>query len=109
VDKASGKSQSVKIEASTSLSKDEVERLKQEAAKHAEEDAQKKGLIEARNQAEAVVYAAEKALKEAGDKVPADVKALWSPRLPRSNRLKTAMIRLLLKAPFRSFPQRCRK
>jgi molecular chaperone DnaK len=75
VDKASGKSQSVKIEASTSLSKDEIEKLKQDAAKFAAEDAKKKELIEARNQAESLVYLAEKSLKDAGDKVPADVSA----------------------------------
>ena len=51
-DKASGKTQSVKIEASTNLSKDEIEKLKKEAAEHAAEDAKKKELIEARNQAE---------------------------------------------------------
>jgi len=75
MDKASGKSQSVKIEASTSLSKEEIERLKQEAAKFADEDAQKKAIVEARNQAEALAYTAEKALRDAGDKVPAETKA----------------------------------
>jgi len=75
VDKASGKSQSVKIEASTALSKEEIERLKQEAAKFAEEDARKKELVEVRNQAETLAYTAEKALRDAGDKVPADVKS----------------------------------
>ncbi len=74
-DKASGKSQSVRIEASANLSKDEIEKLKQEAAAHAEEDAKKKELIETKNQAEQLIYVAEKALKDAGDKVPADVKS----------------------------------
>ncbi len=73
-DKASGKSQSVKIEASTALSKEEIEKLKNEAAAHASEDAAKKELIEAKNQAESLVYTAEKSLKDAGEKVPADVK-----------------------------------
>lgn len=73
-DKASGKSQSVRIEASTSLSKEEVERLKNEAAKHAEEDKKKKELIEAKNKAENLIYTSEKAVKDAGDKVGADVK-----------------------------------
>ena len=73
-DKASGKTQSVRIEASTSLSKDEVEKLKKEAAEHAAEDEKKKSLIEARNQAESLIYVAEKSLKDGGDKVPADVK-----------------------------------
>ncbi|MEK7608370.1 MAG: molecular chaperone DnaK [Patescibacteria group bacterium] len=74
VDKASNKSQSVRIEASTALSKEEIERLKNEAAQHAEEDAKKKELIEAKNQAETLAYTAEKALSDAGDKVPEDVK-----------------------------------
>ncbi len=74
-DKASGKSQSVKIQASTNLSKDEIEKLKREAAEHAAEDTKKKELVEARNQAETTIYLAEKSLRDAGDKVPADVKA----------------------------------
>ncbi|MFH1188814.1 MAG: molecular chaperone DnaK [bacterium] len=74
VDKASGKSQSVRIEASTSLSKDEVERLKQEAASHAEEDKKKREVVDAKNKGETLLYTAEKSLRDAGDKVPADVK-----------------------------------
>lgn len=74
-DKASGKSQSVKIQASTNLSKEEVERLKSEASAHAAEDARRRELAETKNQAEASVYMAEKALKDGGDKIPADVKA----------------------------------
>lgn len=64
----------MKIEASTSLNKDEIEKLKKEAAEHATEDQKKRELIDAKNQAESLVYAAEKGLKDAGDKVPADVK-----------------------------------
>ena len=74
-DKASGKSQSVKIQASTNLSKEEIEKLKKEAAEHAAEDAKKKELIDARNQAESTIYLAEKSVREAGDKLPADIKA----------------------------------
>jgi len=73
-DKATGKSQSVKIEATTSLSKEEIEKLKNEATAYAAEDAKKRDLAETRNQAETLVYTAEKALKDAGDKVPADIK-----------------------------------
>lgn len=73
-EKNTGKSQSVKVEASTSLSKDEIEKLKQEAASHAEEDRQKKDLIEIKNQAENIIYVTEKALREAGDKVAEDLK-----------------------------------
>lgn len=73
-DKASNRSQSVRIEASTSLSKDEVEKLKKDAAAHAEEDKRKRELVETKNAAENLVYVAEKALRDAGDKIPADVK-----------------------------------
>jgi molecular chaperone DnaK len=74
-DKASGKSQTVKIEATTNLSKDEIEKLKNDAAAHASEDERKKELAESRNIAEATVYTAEKALKDGGDKVTESVKA----------------------------------
>ncbi|MDE2001312.1 MAG: molecular chaperone DnaK [Patescibacteria group bacterium] len=73
-DKASGKVQSVKIEASTGLSKEEIERLKNDAAAHKEEDQKKRELVELKNNAETSVYAAEKSLKDAGDKVPEDIK-----------------------------------
>jgi len=73
-DKASGNTQSVKIEASSTLSKDEVERLKKEAAEHASEDEKKKELIEAKNQAESVVYLAEKSVRDAGDKISEEIK-----------------------------------
>jgi molecular chaperone DnaK len=73
-DKASGKTQSVRIEASTGLSKDEVEKLKNEAKAHEEEDKKKRELVELKNTAESTLYLAEKTLRESGDKVPADVK-----------------------------------
>lgn len=73
-DKASGKSQSVKIEASTNLSKEEIERLKTEAAAHADEDKKKKELADQKNQAEQLIYRAEKALKDHAEKVPQDIK-----------------------------------
>ncbi|MDP3052845.1 MAG: molecular chaperone DnaK [bacterium] len=73
-DKASGKTQSIRIEATTSLNKEEVERLKQEAALHAEEDKKKKELVEAKNQAESLIYLAEKTLKENGEKIGQEAK-----------------------------------
>ena len=73
-DKATGKANSIKITASSGLSKEEVEKMKQEAAAHETEDKTKREHIETRNVAEQLVYTAEKALKDAGDKVPADVK-----------------------------------
>jgi len=73
-DKATNKEQSITITASTGLSKDEVERMKQEAAANAEVDKKKKELIDTRNMAENLVFTAEKSLKDAGDKVSKDVK-----------------------------------
>jgi molecular chaperone DnaK len=73
-DKATGKSQSVKIEASTALSKDEIEKLKAEAAAHAVEDEEKRALIDAKNQAESLIYVMEKTLRENGEKVPTEAK-----------------------------------
>ena len=73
-EKTTGKEQSIKITGSTGLSKDEVERMQKEAESHTAEDAKRKELIEARNIADSLVYTAEKALKDGGDKIPADVK-----------------------------------
>ncbi|MGH7245946.1 MAG: Hsp70 family protein, partial [Candidatus Levyibacteriota bacterium] len=73
-DKATGKEQSIKITGSTGLSKEEVEKMTKEAEMHAAEDEEKKSKIEARNQADSLIFTAEKALKDAGDKAPADVK-----------------------------------
>ncbi|MCX8016154.1 MAG: molecular chaperone DnaK [Patescibacteria group bacterium] len=71
-DKATGKEQSVRIEASTGLSKEEIERMKKEAEMHLEEDRKKKELAEAKNQAENLIYVSEKTLREGGDKVSSE-------------------------------------
>ncbi|OGM24769.1 molecular chaperone DnaK [Candidatus Woesebacteria bacterium RIFCSPHIGHO2_01_FULL_39_32] len=73
-DKATGKTQNIKITGAIGLSDDEVKRMQDEAEHHKEEDQKKAEKIQARNQADAMVAAAEKALKDAGDKAPADVK-----------------------------------
>ncbi len=73
-DKATSKSQNIRIEASTGLSKDEIERMKKDAELHAEEDKRKKELIEARNMADTLSYTTEKAMKDAGDKLTAEEK-----------------------------------
>ena len=73
-DKGTGKEQSVRIEASSGLSKDDIEKMKRDAEAHAEDDKKARALIDAKNAAEALVYTAEKALRDGGDKVPADVK-----------------------------------
>src|ERR1700710_1939076 len=73
-DKASGKEQSIRIQASGGLSEADIQKMVKEAEAHAEEDKRRKELVEARNQADAAVYSTEKALKEAETKIPADVK-----------------------------------
>ncbi len=73
-EKASGKEQKITITGSTGLSKEEAANMAAEAEKHAEEDAKKKELIEARNIADSLVYTAEKSIKDAGDKLKEDVK-----------------------------------
>ncbi len=73
-DKATGKSQSIKITGSTGLSKEEIEKMKEEAEKNAEKDRLEKEKIEAKNKADQMIYVAEKSIKEAGDKAPKDVK-----------------------------------
>jgi len=76
-DKATNKEQSIRIEGSSGLSKDEIERMKREAEEHGEEDKKKKEAIDVKNQADALVYATEKLIKEAGDKIkPEDKKQI---------------------------------
>mgnify|MGYP001602998092 FL=1 len=73
-DKASGKEQSIKIEARSTLTKEEIERMKKDAETHAGEDAKKREAVEAKNLAEQLIYTAEKALRDAGEKVPAELR-----------------------------------
>jgi len=73
-DKATGRSQNITITASSGLSEDEVEKMRQEAELHAEEDRKRREMIEAKNRADNMVYSAEKTLKDLGNKVPDDLK-----------------------------------
>lgn len=73
-DKATGKEQSIRIEASSGLSKDDIEKMKRDAETHAAEDAKKKDAAEARNLAEQMIYTAEKSLKDHGDKITDEIK-----------------------------------
>ncbi|HHN68305.1 MAG TPA: molecular chaperone DnaK, partial [Thermopetrobacter sp.] len=75
-DKATGKQQEIRIQASGGLSDEEIEKMVKEAEAHREEDLKRKELIEAKNQAEALIHTTEKSLKELGEKVDeADKKA----------------------------------
>lgn len=73
-DKATGNSQHITITASSGLSQTEIEKMRVEAEAHAEEDRKRKELVEVRNYADNTVYAAEKTLKDYGDKVSAELK-----------------------------------
>lgn len=74
-DKATGKEQSIRIEASSGLSDDEIKRMKDEAAANAESDKKEKERIDKLNQADSMIFQTEKQLSELGDKIPADKKA----------------------------------
>ncbi|MDR3571348.1 MAG: molecular chaperone DnaK [Candidatus Pacebacteria bacterium] len=73
-DKTSGKEQSIRIEGSSGLSETDIEKMRQDAEKNADTDREKKELVEAQNSADQNIYAAEKALREYGDKVSEDIK-----------------------------------
>ena len=73
-DKASGKEQSIRIEASSGLSEEDIKKMKDEAETHAEEDLKKKELVDQKNTAEMMIFTAEKSLKEYGDKIGEDIK-----------------------------------
>jgi molecular chaperone DnaK len=74
-DKATDKQQSMKIMPSSGLTDDEIDRMVKDAERHKEEDDQRKAQIETRNQAETLIYAAEKTLREQGENISGDLKA----------------------------------
>ena len=74
-DKASGKEQAIRIQASGGLNDADIQRMVKEAEAHAEEDKRRRELVEARNQADAAVYTIEKSLKEAEGRAPPNVKS----------------------------------
>jgi molecular chaperone DnaK len=86
-DKGTGREQSVTITASSTLAKDEVERMVKEAEAHSSEDRAKREEVELRNQADHMIHQAEKVIKDNADKIPADVKAEVTTKLES---LKTA-------------------
>jgi len=74
-DKATNKEQSIRIEASSGLSEEEVEKMRKDAQSHAAEDSKRKEEVEVRNQADATLYQSEKQMQELGDKVDPETKA----------------------------------
>ena len=73
-DKSTNKEQSIRIEATSGLSDAEVEKMRKDAEQNADADAKKRELVEAQNAADQIIYAAEKALREHGDKVSEDIR-----------------------------------
>ena len=88
LDKATGKEQKIRIESSSGLSEEEVEKMVKDGQAHEEEDKKKKELIEVRNQADNLVYTTEKTLKEHGDKVSEEEKKAIEDELTK---LKSAL------------------
>lgn len=86
-DRATGKEQSIKIEARSGLSDADIEKMRADAAAHEDEDKKRKELIEKRNLAEQAIYSTEKTMKEAGEKIPAELKTSVEAKLAD---LKTA-------------------
>lgn len=87
-DKATGKEQSIRIEARSGLSDADIERMKKEAEAHASEDEKRKAEVEVRNNADHGIYTAEKALRDAGDKVAADLKASVEAKIADVKKMK---------------------
>jgi molecular chaperone DnaK len=87
-DRATSKTQSIRIEGSTGLSKEEIEKMKKDAEIHAAQDKEKQQLIEARNIADNLIYTTEKTIKDAGDKVSADVKKIISDKVESLKKVK---------------------
>ncbi len=73
-DKATNKEQSIRIEARSSLSKEEIEKMQKDAEMHASDDLKKKDLVEAKNIGEQLIYTAEKAMKDAGEKITPEIR-----------------------------------
>jgi molecular chaperone DnaK len=73
-DQATGKEQSIQITASSGLSQEEIDKLVKDAELHAEDDKKKRGLVDARNHADALIYSSEKSIKEMGDKIEEETK-----------------------------------
>ena len=87
-DKSTGKEQSIRIEANSGLTEEDIEKMKQEAEEHSSEDEKKKELIEVRNGAEQMIYTAEKSLKDHEKEIPEDVKTEITDKVKALNEVK---------------------
>jgi len=87
-DKASGKEQSIRIEASSGLTDQDIKKMQQDAELHAEEDAKKKELVDEKNSAEMMIFSAEKSLKEYGDKIESSLKESVESKIAEVKKVK---------------------
>ena len=87
-DKSTGKEQSIRIEANSGLTEEDIEKMKKDAEDHAAEDGKKKELIEVRNQAEQTIYTAQKALKDHEKEIPEEVKTEIEDKIKELNEVK---------------------
>ncbi len=108
-DKATNKTQSIRIEGSSGLSKEEIERMKKEAEAHAQEDSKKKEISEAKIMAETLIYSAEKTLRDLAEKIPADVKKEIEEKLEDLKKVKDSSDVSVLKSKTESLSQTIQK
>jgi len=108
-DKATGKSQNITIKDSSGLSKEDIERMKQEAEAHATDDRKQKELIDLRNQSDTMIYSVEKTLRDAGDKVPADIKKGVEEKIEAVKKVKDGSDEIVLKKALDELSQEIQK
>lgn len=97
-DKASGKEQSIRIEASSGLSDEDIKKMKDEAEAHAEEDKKKKELADEKNSADMMIFTAEKSLKEYGDKVGPEIKTAIEEKIAKVKKAKEGQDAAVIKS-----------
>ncbi len=108
-DLGTGKEQSIRITASSGLTKEEIERMTKDAEIHAEEDRRRKELVETRNSADAMVHASEKSLKDLGDKVDAETKASVQREIDNVKKIKDSDDIVAIKAAVEALTQASHK
>ena len=108
-DKATGKEQHITITASSGLSKEEIEKMKTDAAAHAEEDKKKRELIDLKNQAENLIFTSEKTLRDAGNKVEAETRKTVMDRVEDLKKAKDGEDKDLLQKNYDALSQEIQK
>jgi len=108
-DKASGKTQKITITGSSSLSKDDIERMKKEAEAHASDDRKKKETVEVRNQADQMIAITEKTLKEAGEKIKEEDRKKVEEKIAALKQVKDASDREAIKKATEELSQEIQK